>query len=81
MHYSSLTHIVGTVGTICVVSLLSCFSRVELHKRNVLEQCDLEQEGIYRELRQKKVAQDHTLESIKAQLLVSFSPAFNASLP
>ncbi|XP_038552015.1 ellis-van Creveld syndrome protein [Micropterus salmoides] len=43
--------------------------RVELHKRRVLEQCDPEQEMIYEELRRKKVAQDQTLERIKAQLL------------
>ncbi|XP_044036963.1 ellis-van Creveld syndrome protein [Siniperca chuatsi] len=43
--------------------------RVELHKRRVLEQCDLEQEMIYEELRRKKVAQDQTMERIKAQLL------------
>nr|XP_046240304.1 ellis-van Creveld syndrome protein isoform X2 [Scatophagus argus] len=43
--------------------------RVELHKRKVLEQCDQEQETIYEELRRKKVAQDQTVERIKAQLL------------
>lgn len=46
------------------------FVRVELHKRKLLEQCDLEQEMIYEELRQKKVAQDQTMERVKAQLLV-----------
>lgn len=49
--------------------------RVELHKRKLLEQCDLEQEHIYEELRQKKVAQDQTVQRIKAQLLVSMFPA------
>ncbi|KAM6947008.1 evC complex member EVC [Lycodopsis pacificus] len=43
--------------------------RVELHKGRVLEQCDLDQEVIYEELRQKKVAQDQNMERIKAQLL------------
>uniref|UniRef100_A0A4W6C0P0 EvC ciliary complex subunit 1 n=1 Tax=Lates calcarifer TaxID=8187 RepID=A0A4W6C0P0_LATCA len=43
--------------------------RVELHKRRVLELCDLEQEMIYEELRGKKVARDQTLEMIKKQLL------------
>ncbi|XP_042351685.1 ellis-van Creveld syndrome protein [Plectropomus leopardus] len=43
--------------------------RVELHKRRVLEQCDLDQEAIYEELRRKKVVQDVTMERIKAQLL------------
>ncbi|XP_078104190.1 evC complex member EVC [Sander vitreus] len=43
--------------------------RVELHKRRVLEQCDLDQETIYEELRRKKVAQDQNMERIKAQLL------------
>ncbi|KAF1391380.1 hypothetical protein PFLUV_G00041520 [Perca fluviatilis] len=43
--------------------------RVELHKRRVLEQCDLDQETIYEELRWKKVAQDQNMEKIKAQLL------------
>ncbi|XP_056886026.1 evC complex member EVC-like isoform X1 [Takifugu flavidus] len=43
--------------------------RVENHKRKVLEQCDLEQETIFEELRKKKVAQGQTMERIKAQLL------------
>ncbi|KAF0035166.1 hypothetical protein F2P81_012924 [Scophthalmus maximus] len=43
--------------------------RVELHKRRVLELCDLQQESIYEELRQKKVAQDQIMERIKKQLL------------
>uniref|UniRef100_UPI0037E842EA evC complex member EVC n=1 Tax=Semicossyphus pulcher TaxID=241346 RepID=UPI0037E842EA len=43
--------------------------RVELHKRKVLEQCELEQEMMYEELRRKKVAEDQTVERIKAQLL------------
>ncbi|XP_051271523.1 evC complex member EVC [Dicentrarchus labrax] len=43
--------------------------RVELHKRKLLEQCDLEQEAICEELRRKKVAQDQTMKRIKAQLL------------
>ncbi|XP_053172161.1 evC complex member EVC [Scomber japonicus] len=43
--------------------------RVELHKRRVLEQCDLEQEMMCEELRQRKVAQDQTIEKIKGRLL------------
>ncbi|XP_070759048.1 evC complex member EVC [Enoplosus armatus] len=43
--------------------------RVEVHKRRVLEQCDLEQETIYEELRRKKIVQDQTMDRIKAQLL------------
>uniref|UniRef100_G3NZZ6 EvC ciliary complex subunit 1 n=1 Tax=Gasterosteus aculeatus TaxID=69293 RepID=G3NZZ6_GASAC len=43
--------------------------RVEFHKGRVLEQCDLDQEMIYEELRRKKVAQDQNTESTKAQLL------------
>ncbi|XP_059184914.1 evC complex member EVC [Centropristis striata] len=43
--------------------------RVELYKRKVLEQCDLDQEMIYEELRRKKIAQDQNMERIKAQLL------------
>ncbi|XP_073324485.1 evC complex member EVC [Pagrus major] len=43
--------------------------RVELHKRKVLEQCELEQEMIYEELRRKKVVQDRDMEMSKAQLL------------
>lgn len=50
-------------------------TRVENHKRKVLEQCDLEQETIFKELREKKVAQGQTMERIKAQLLVSLFPA------
>ncbi|KAM7422182.1 hypothetical protein PAMA_010314 [Pampus argenteus] len=42
--------------------------RVELHKRRVLEQCDLEQEMMCEELRRRKVAQDQTIEKIKGQL-------------
>nr|XP_061814634.1 evC complex member EVC-like [Nerophis lumbriciformis] len=42
--------------------------RVELHKRKLLEQCDLEQEMVCEELRQRKVAQDQTLERIDGQL-------------
>lgn len=44
--------------------------RVELHKRKVLEQSELEQERRYEDLRQKKVALDRTLQRVKAQLLV-----------
>lgn len=44
--------------------------RVELHKRKVLEQSELEQEKRYEDLRQKKVALDQTFERVKAQLLV-----------
>ncbi|XP_028261940.1 ellis-van Creveld syndrome protein isoform X2 [Parambassis ranga] len=43
--------------------------RVELYKRKVLEQCELDQEMIYEELGQKKVAQDQIMERMKAQLL------------
>ncbi|XP_051804756.1 evC complex member EVC isoform X2 [Acanthochromis polyacanthus] len=43
--------------------------RVELHKRKVLEQCELDQETIYEELKRKKTAQDQTMETIKGQLL------------
>ncbi|KAM9362382.1 evC complex member EVC [Symphorus nematophorus] len=43
--------------------------RVELQKRKVLEQCDLEQETTYEELRRKKIAQDQIMEKIKMQLL------------
>ncbi|XP_032368604.1 ellis-van Creveld syndrome protein [Etheostoma spectabile] len=43
--------------------------RVERHKRRVLEQCDLDQETIYEELRRKKIAQDQNMKKIKAQLL------------
>lgn len=46
-------------------------TRVENHKRKVLEQCDLEQEGWFEEMRRKKVAQGETMERIKTQLLVS----------
>ncbi|XP_054641831.1 evC complex member EVC isoform X2 [Dunckerocampus dactyliophorus] len=42
--------------------------RVELHKRKLLEQCDLEPEVVCKELRQRKVAQDQTLEWINGQL-------------
>lgn len=53
-------------------------ARVENHKRRVLEQCDLEQEMIFEELRKKKVAQGQTMERIKAQLLVGLFPGFFA---
>ncbi|XP_061584632.1 evC complex member EVC [Cololabis saira] len=43
--------------------------RVELNKRKVLDQSDLEQEVMYEELRQKKTAQDQALERIKTQLM------------
>ncbi|XP_030276263.1 ellis-van Creveld syndrome protein [Sparus aurata] len=43
--------------------------RVELHKRKVLEKCEVEQEMIYEELRRKKVVQDRDMEMSKAQLL------------
>lgn len=46
-------------------------TRVENHKRKVLEQCDLEQEIRFEEMRKKKVAQGETMERIKTQLLVS----------
>lgn len=53
----------------------SCFLkflclRVELHKRRVLEQSELQQERRYEDLGQKKVALDRTFEGVKAQLLV-----------
>ncbi|KAM9409033.1 evC complex member EVC [Pholidichthys leucotaenia] len=43
--------------------------RVELHKRKMLEQCDVDQEKIYEKLKQRKVAQDQTVEKVKGQLL------------
>uniref|UniRef100_H3D092 Uncharacterized protein n=1 Tax=Tetraodon nigroviridis TaxID=99883 RepID=H3D092_TETNG len=43
--------------------------RVENHKRKMLEQCDLEQELRFEELRKKKVVQDQIMERIKTQLL------------
>ncbi|XP_061544806.1 evC complex member EVC-like isoform X1 [Phycodurus eques] len=42
--------------------------RVELHKRKLFEQCDLEQEMMCEDLRRRKVAQDQTLEIINGQL-------------
>ncbi|XP_061687715.1 evC complex member EVC [Syngnathoides biaculeatus] len=42
--------------------------RVELHKRKLLEQCDLDQEMICEELRRRKVAQDQTLERMNGQV-------------
>ncbi|XP_029989475.1 ellis-van Creveld syndrome protein [Sphaeramia orbicularis] len=53
--------------------------RVELHKRRVLEQCDLEQATVYEELKQKKVAHDQTMERIKEQLLEA-EESFTAEL-
>lgn len=50
-------------------------TRVENHKRKVLEQFDQEQETIFEGLREKKVAQGQTMERIKAKLLVSLFPA------
>lgn len=47
----------------------------------MLEQCDLEQETIYEELRQKKVTQDKTMKRVKVELLVSVFPASCAYLP
>lgn len=52
------------------VSFFVCVRRVELHKRKVLELCDVEQETIYEELKRKKVVQDQTMEKIKMQLQV-----------
>lgn len=49
-------------------------ARVGKHKRKVLEQCDLEQEIKFEELRKNKVAQGQTMEIIKTQLLVSLFP-------
>ncbi|XP_030585487.1 ellis-van Creveld syndrome protein isoform X2 [Archocentrus centrarchus] len=43
--------------------------RVELHKRKVLEQYDLDQEMSYEQLRQKKIAQDQTMQRLKKQLV------------
>ncbi|KAM9759637.1 evC complex member EVC isoform 1-T1 [Menidia menidia] len=43
--------------------------RVELNKRKVLEQSEVDRGQIYEELRQKKVAQDQTMERIKTQLM------------
>lgn len=54
--------------------LIIIIARVENHKRQLLEQCDLEQDIRFEELRKKKVAQGHTMESIKTQLLVSLFP-------
>lgn len=53
-------------------------SRVENHKRKVLDHCDVEQKVIFEELRKKKVAQAQTMERIKAQLLVSLFPVLFA---
>lgn len=44
--------------------------RVVLNKQKLLEQSDLDQEMVYEELRRKKVAQDQTMERVKAQLVV-----------
>ena len=54
-------------------------ARVENHKRKVLEQCVLEQEMRFEELRRKKVAQSQTMERIQTQLLVSLFPLLSAS--
>ncbi|XP_041837161.1 ellis-van Creveld syndrome protein [Melanotaenia boesemani] len=43
--------------------------RVELNKRKLLEQTELDQEMMYEELRQKKTAQDQTMEKAKTQLM------------
>uniref|UniRef100_A0A3P9DPD7 EvC ciliary complex subunit 1 n=1 Tax=Maylandia zebra TaxID=106582 RepID=A0A3P9DPD7_9CICH len=43
--------------------------RVELHKRKVLEQYDLDQEMTCEQLRQKKIAQDQTMQRVKEELL------------
>ncbi|KAM9860081.1 evC complex member EVC [Aulostomus maculatus] len=43
--------------------------RVELHKRRVLEQCELEQEMMCEDLRKRKVAQDKTIERVNGELL------------
>ncbi|XP_061147154.1 evC complex member EVC [Syngnathus typhle] len=42
--------------------------RVEVHKRKLLEHCDLEQEMMCEELRRRKVAQTQTLERINGLL-------------
>ncbi|KAM6928132.1 evC complex member EVC [Xenentodon cancila] len=42
--------------------------RVELNKRKVLDQSELDQEIMYEELRRKREAQDEALERIKTQL-------------
>ncbi|CAN9512397.1 unnamed protein product [Ophioblennius macclurei] len=43
--------------------------RVELHKRKVLDQCDLDQKMIYEELSRRKAAQDEVMEKIKVETL------------
>ncbi|XP_029948182.1 ellis-van Creveld syndrome protein [Salarias fasciatus] len=43
--------------------------RVELHKRKVLDQCDLDQKMIYEELSRRKAAQDEVMERIKEDSL------------
>ncbi|KAM4613908.1 evC complex member EVC [Polymixia lowei] len=43
--------------------------RVELHKRRVLEQYDLEQEVVCESLRRQKIAQDQATDRVKGQLL------------
>lgn len=60
--------------------LKSLFLRVELHKRKVLEQSELEQERRYEDLRQQKVALDQTFQRVKAQLLVRIFAAVPSSV-
>uniref|UniRef100_A0A3P9KSG1 EvC ciliary complex subunit 1 n=1 Tax=Oryzias latipes TaxID=8090 RepID=A0A3P9KSG1_ORYLA len=43
--------------------------RVELNKRKVLEQSDLDQEFLFEVIRQKKVAQEERMEAMKTQLM------------
>lgn len=45
-------------------------TRVELNKRKVLEQSDLDQEFLFEVIRQKKVAQEERMEAMKTQLTV-----------
>lgn len=63
----------------CFLTFLS--PRVELHKRKVLEQSELEQERSSEDhLRQKKVALDQTLERVKAKSLVCILAAVPSSV-
>uniref|UniRef100_A0A8C5E854 Ellis-van Creveld syndrome protein n=1 Tax=Gouania willdenowi TaxID=441366 RepID=A0A8C5E854_GOUWI len=45
--------------------------RVELYKKKVLEQCNLDQKGKHEELMQRKAAEDQTMMRIKEESLVS----------
>lgn len=79
--YNTAPHQLSVQHTFVLFSknMFGCFFvflcvRVELHKRKVLEKCEVEQEMIYEELRRKKVVQDRDMEMSKAQLLVSMFP-------